>query len=80
MLLETLLGIAEGSRVDNLDRMFLFLSPLLAESVKLLGTDSLSSVPVREHGKGSAADIAINKQMLSVVFSYKSYYRVSNLM
>ncbi|XP_041355105.1 exportin-4-like [Gigantopelta aegis] len=36
VLLETLLGIAEGSRVDNLDRMFLFLSPLLAESVKLL--------------------------------------------
>ncbi|XP_071113997.1 exportin-4-like [Haliotis cracherodii] len=35
-ILDVLLGIAQGSRLINLDRIFLFLSPLLAESVKLL--------------------------------------------
>ncbi|ESO89303.1 hypothetical protein LOTGIDRAFT_106479, partial [Lottia gigantea] len=35
-LLESLLGIAQGTRVDNMERLFLYLSPFLAESVKLI--------------------------------------------
>jgi hypothetical protein len=36
-LLESLRGIALGTRVDNLNRLFDFLHPLLAECVKILG-------------------------------------------
>ena len=36
-ILECLCGVAEGSRVDNLDKLFEFLHPLMVESVKLLG-------------------------------------------
>jgi hypothetical protein len=35
-LLESLRGIALGTRVDNLNRLFDFLHPLLAECVKIL--------------------------------------------
>ena len=36
-ILECLCGVAEGSRVDNVDKLFGFLHPLMVESVKLLG-------------------------------------------
>lgn len=36
-LLDSLCGVAMGTRVDNLDRLFNFLHPLLSDSVKLLG-------------------------------------------
>ncbi|KAJ8315064.1 hypothetical protein KUTeg_007214 [Tegillarca granosa] len=35
-LLDSLCGVAMGTRVDNLDRLFNFLHPLLSDSVKLL--------------------------------------------
>ncbi|KAK6169678.1 hypothetical protein SNE40_020678 [Patella caerulea] len=35
-LLESLLGIAQGTRVDNMERLFLYLSPFMAENVKLI--------------------------------------------
>ena len=36
-ILESLCGVAEGSRVDNVEKLFGFLHPLMVESVKLLG-------------------------------------------
>ena len=36
-ILECLCGVAEGSRVDNLDKLFEFLHPLMVETVNLLG-------------------------------------------
>ena len=39
-ILESLCGVAEGSRVDNLDKLFEFFHPLLVEIVKLLGKTS----------------------------------------
>ena len=36
-ILTSLCGIAEGSRVDNLEKLFEFIHPLMVESVKLLG-------------------------------------------
>ena len=36
-ILECLCGVAEGSRGNNVDRLFGYLHPLMFESVKLLG-------------------------------------------
>ena len=40
-LLESLCGVAEGTRIDNLQRLFTFFLPILQECVKLLGNFSL---------------------------------------
>lgn len=56
-ILESLCGVAEGTRIDNLQRLFSFFLPILQDCVRLLGvfpydhfsTDMYSTSPINPH-------------------------------
>lgn len=56
-ILESLCGVAEGTRIDNLQRLFSFFLPILQDCVRLLGvfpyehfsTDTYSTSPINYH-------------------------------